>query len=174
MLNIPQCKGLISQTSSYLQQCSQAAVCIHKLRHAVHAEVGKTYRLCSFGRLVLWISLRSQSDLLYRLNCHDDQQPVVGFVLRWTLDCWEQPFMWANQSTIKPLIQSSPILFPDDKLALHVSVLNFQQLLLCMRYAKIYLMEWFTYKHTMTTICLWGSANWGINILLHAHSHNAC
>ena len=27
-------------------------------------------RLCSFGSLVLWISLRSPSDLLYRLNCH--------------------------------------------------------------------------------------------------------
>ena len=27
-------------------------------------------RLCSFGSLVLWISLRSPSDLLYKLNCH--------------------------------------------------------------------------------------------------------
>ena len=27
-------------------------------------------RLCSFGSLVLWISLRSPSDLLYRSNCH--------------------------------------------------------------------------------------------------------
>ena len=34
--------------------------------------------LCSFGTLVLSISLRSPSDLLYRLNCHVDKQHVVG------------------------------------------------------------------------------------------------
>ena len=44
-------------------------------------------RLCSFSSLVLWISLASSSDLLYRLNCHVDKQPIMGFVLPWTLDC---------------------------------------------------------------------------------------
>ena len=32
----------------------------------------------AFGSLVLWISLESPSDLLYRLNCRVDKQPVVG------------------------------------------------------------------------------------------------
>ena len=32
-------------------------------------------RLCSLGSL---ISLKSPSDLLYRLDCHVDKQPVVG------------------------------------------------------------------------------------------------
>ena len=118
----------------------------------------------------------SQSNLLYRLNCHDDKQPVV--VICSSLDSGllgtaVQVSKSHHNSTIKPLIQSSPILFPDDKLALHVSVLNFQQSLLCMRYAKIYFAKWLAYKHTMSTVRLWGSANWGINILVHAHSHNA-
>ena len=29
---------------------------------------------------ILWISLGSASDLLYRLNCHVDKQPVVALV----------------------------------------------------------------------------------------------
>ena len=34
--------------------------------------------LCSFGSLVLQISLESLSDLVYRLNCHVNKQPVVA------------------------------------------------------------------------------------------------
>ena len=134
--------------------------------------------LCSFGHLVLWISLRSQSELLYRLNYHDDKQPIVGdlfFVGLGLLGMAIHVSRSTHNSTIKPLIQSSPILFPDDKLALHVSVLNFQQYCYCAWDVQrsISCTEWLTYKHTMTTVCLWGFANQGINILLHAHSHNA-
>ena len=42
-----------------------------------YANVGKL-KQCSFDNLVLWISLRLLYDLLYRLNCHVDKQPVVG------------------------------------------------------------------------------------------------
>ena len=41
----------------------------------IYAEVTKT--LCSFGSLVLRVSLRLPSDLLYRLNCHVDKQLAV-------------------------------------------------------------------------------------------------
>ena len=30
------------------------------------------------AQLIVWISFWSSSDLLYRLNCHVDKQPVVG------------------------------------------------------------------------------------------------
>ena len=62
-----------------------------------YAEVGKTLliylfisrnkskaklRLCCFDSHVLWISLeslsRSPPNMLFRLNCHIDKQPVVG------------------------------------------------------------------------------------------------
>ena len=46
--------------------------------HLVHGMLRPAkLRLCSFGSLVVWILLRSQSDLLYRLNCHVDKQLVV-------------------------------------------------------------------------------------------------
>ena len=47
-------------------------------RGMYNAEVGSLWlMLCSFGSLVLQISLESLSDLLYILNCHVNKQPVV-------------------------------------------------------------------------------------------------
>ena len=41
-----------------------------------YAKVGNL-GLCSFSSLILGISLWSQADLLYRLNCHVDKQPTT-------------------------------------------------------------------------------------------------
>ena len=40
--------------------------------------IDKLVKLCSFGSFILWISLRSQTDLLYKSNCHVEKKSAVG------------------------------------------------------------------------------------------------
>ena len=77
-------------------------------------------KLCSLGSPILWISLWLLSDLLYRLNCHVDHQPVPCFGifgLCWTLDCWQQPSRWANHVITKEqsiLLKIKPIKYQEN------------------------------------------------------------
>ena len=112
-------------------------------------------RQCSFGSLVLGISLRSPSDLLHRLNCHFDKQPVVWNLFFTRLRCWQQPSWWANQA-ITWLIQNPPISFQDN------TALSLQ----CTLHSLIFsdcgdmqtAVSWNdTQTDKTTTICLWGS-----------------
>ena len=71
-------------------------------------------RLCSFGSLVL---LRSLANWLYRLNCHVDKKPVVGVCSSLDSGLLSMVIKVSkshHNSTIKPLIQNSPILFQDN------------------------------------------------------------
>ena len=43
-----------------------------------YGEIGNLGCIALAVSCIVWISPGSPSDLLYRLNCHVDQQPVVG------------------------------------------------------------------------------------------------
>ena len=102
------------------------------------------------------------------LNFHVDKQPVMGICSSLMdtalLAIAVKVSKSRNNSTTKPLIQNSPILVQDNTvLSLHCT---FQSLIFndCGDMWNSYLTEWLTHlqTHTMTTICLWGSAHWGI------------
>ena len=111
-------------------------------------------RLCSFGSFVLWISLRSPFDLLYRLNCHVDKQPVVKdlfFAGFWTAgNSRHGEQITGHNLTTKPLIQNLPILFQDNTaVSLHCT---FQSLIFinCGDMRNNYLTESHTHSLTHT------------------------
>ena len=92
----------------------------------MNAEVGKfKLGLCSFGSIILWISLWSPSDLLYRLNCHVDKQPVVGDLFYTGL--WIAGNSCRDNKACNPRCTTSISRGYCFKLALHVSAFNFQQ-----------------------------------------------
>ena len=136
------------------------------------AWVSRQLTLCSFGILVPWISL--WSDLLHRLNCHVDKQPVLRdlfFAGLCTAGNSRQGVGKSrHNSTTKPLIQNSSILFQDSSvLSLHCT---FQSLTFsdCGDMRNSYLAEWLTNTHGDYR----GSAHRGITTIQQDHQNGPC
>ena len=100
------------------------------------------------------------SSLLWRI-CSSLDSGLLATVVTVSKSC--------HNSTTKPLIQNSPILFQDNTaVSLHCT---FQFLIFidCRDMQNNYLTEWHTHTHThthmTTTVCLWGSAHWDITTI---------
>ena len=77
---------------------------------------GLGYMMCSFGGLVLWISLGSPADMFYRLNCHVEKQSVVEDLFFAWLQITDVP--WGEESRhnlatkpLKVLVWHTPKLY---------------------------------------------------------------
>ena len=120
-------------------------------------------RLCSFGSLVLQISLRLPSDFLYRSNCHVEKQSVVGSLVFAQLfiaskSCRGERFTHITlEYTLKLKIQSNQRQ-ENTTLCLHS---NFQRLVFSAS-REISGSELHTHTQNTTTVCLQGSAHRGI------------
>ena len=112
-------------------------------------------RLCSFGSLVLWISLRLPSDLLYRSNCHVEKSFWLGNLALAQLSIAVNSHRGKRFTYI--ILEHSQI---NGKRVLHCGCIAiFHSLVFSARQenngTELHI-------HTMTTVCLWDSTHQSI------------
>ena len=91
------------QTATFTRQNAEWVYALHDGRSRLRLSFGWMYALsterCARQYVVPWISLGLPSDLSYRSNCQSWKVVYIGQAdLGWTLNCWKQPWMWANHA----------------------------------------------------------------------------